>query len=260
MAIVSESDELKFSREQGFFDKSRTVRWTIILLFGLGLFSFLHFREVRVEMLELGRTAPRYIVAEADFTFPDEEATTILKQEALLDIGKIYAIDPDDVRKRRLDFENILIYDQEWRKRVLQSTFDEMYRAIERLEQTLIDIRFSDARTIEKMKELRFPTNNYHELAPFDPSQGAFFPEKVWDFIRAQAFGHQLFNPATVDFVIDFLKNKIWILKEDTQAERKLRKALQHNIQPKYTYVQSGSRIIDQGKRLRQGTLPCSRR
>lgn len=250
MAIVSESDELKFSREQGFFDKSRAVRWTIILLFGLGLFSFLHFREVRVEMLELGRAAPRYIVAEADFTFPDEEATTILKQEALLDIGKIFAIDPDDVRKRRLDFENILIYDQEWRKRVLQSTFDEMYRAIERLEQTLMEIRFSDARTIEKMKELRFPTNNYHELAPFDPSQGVFFPEKVWDFIRVQAFGHQLFNPATVDFVIDFLKNKIWILKEDTQAERKLRKALQHNIQPKYTFVQAGSRIIDQGEKV----------
>src|SRR5262249_11662436 len=83
-----------------------------------------------------------------------------------------------------------------------------------------------------------------------DPSQGVFFPEKVWDFIRTQAFGHQLFNPATIDFVIDFLKNKIWILKEDTQAERKLRKALQHNIQPKYTYVQSGSRIIDQGEKV----------
>ncbi|MBS0636723.1 MAG: HDIG domain-containing protein [Verrucomicrobia bacterium] len=250
MAFVNETSELKFSREQGFFDKSNAVRWTIVLLFGLGLFSFLHFREVRIETLELGRFAPHYIVAEADFTFPDEEATTILKQEALLDIGKIFAIDPDDVRKRRLDFENILIYDQEWRKKVLQSTFDEMYRAIERLEQSLLEIRFSDARTIEKMKELGFPTSNYHELSPFDPSQGVFFPEKVWEFIRQQAFGHQLFNPATVDFVIDFLKNKIWTLKEDPQQERKLRKALQHNIQPKYTYVQAGSRIIDQGEKV----------
>lgn len=250
MAQASSSDELKFSREQGFFDKSWAVRWTIIILFGFGLFSFLHFREVRVEMLEIGRLAPRYIVAEADFSFPDDEATTILKQEALLDVGKIFAIDPDDVRKRRLDFENILIYDQEWRKIVKQSTFDEMYRAIERLEQSLLEIRFSDARTIEKMKELQFSTKNYHELAPFDPTQGVFFPEKVWDFIRVQAFGHQLFNPNTIDFVIDFLKNKIWTLKEDSQAERQLRKALQHNISPKYTYVPAGSRIIDQGEKI----------
>ena len=250
MAIANNSDELKFSREQGFFDKSRAVRWTIILLFGFGLFSFLHFREVRVEMLEIGRLAPRYIVAEADFSFADDEATTILKQEALLDIGKIFAIDPDDVRKRRLDFENILIYDQQWRKTVKQSTFDEMYRAIERLEQTLHEIRFSDARTIEKMKELQFPTKNYHELAPFDPTQGVFFPEKVWEFIRVQAFGHQLFNPNTIDFVIDFLKNKIWTLKEDSHTERQLRRALQHNIAPKYTYVPAGSRIIDQGEKI----------
>jgi putative nucleotidyltransferase with HDIG domain len=250
MAVHTGSEELKFSREQGFFDKSPAVRWTIIVLFGLGLFAFLHYREVRIEMLELGRLAPRYIVAEVDFSFPDEEATTILKQEALLDVGKIFAIDPDDVRKRRLDFENILIYDQEWRKTVKQSTFDEMYRAIERLEQTLLEIRFSDLRTIEKMNQLNFSTKNYHELAPFDPSQGVFFPEKVWDFIRVQAFGHQLFNPNTIDFVIDYLKNKIWALKEDSQAERNLRKTLQHNIQSKYTYVPAGSRIIDHGEKV----------
>jgi len=250
MSIAGDNDELKFSREQGFFDKSHAVRWTIILLFGFCLFIFLHFREVRVDMLEIGRLAPRYIVAEVDFSFPDEEATTILKQEALLDIGKIFAIDPDEVKKRRLDFENLLIYDQEWRKTVKQSTFDEMYRAMEKLEQTLLEIRFSDARTIEKMKELHFSTKYYHELAPFDVSQGVFFPEKVWDFIRMQAFGHQLFNPNTVSYVIEFLKNKIWAMKEDSQEERKLRKALQHNIQPKYTYVPAGSRIIDFGEKI----------
>ncbi len=247
---VSDGDQLKFSREQGFFDKSRSVRWAILLFFGSCLFMFLHLREVYVEMAELGKIAPHYVVAEADFSYPDEEATTILKQEALLDIGKIYGVDPDDVRKRRLDFENILIYDQQWRKTVRQSTFDEMYRAIERIEQVLIEIRFSDARTIEKMKELGLPTKQYHELAPFDPAQGAFFPEKVWDFIKQSAFGHQLFNPATIDFVIDFLKNKIWNLKEDSQAERQARKALQQNIHQKYTFVPAGSRIIDQGERV----------
>lgn len=250
MPTINGSDELKFSREQGFFDKSRAIRWAIIIIFAFSLFCFLHLREVYVATVELGKVAPHYMVAEVDFSFPDEEATTILRQESLLDIGKIYAIDPDDVHKRGLDFKNILIYDQEWRKAVKQSTFDEMYRAIERLEQVLLEIRFSDARTIEKMKELDFPIKNFHELAPFDPSQGAFLPEKVWDWIKQAAFGTQLFNPTTIDYVIDFLKNKIWNLKEDTQTERRIRKFLQNNIQQKYTYVSAGSRIIDQGEKV----------
>src|SRR5262245_42587466 len=111
MPSVNESDELKFSREQGFFDKSRAVRWAILIFFGIALFCFIHLREMYVETIELGKVAPHYIVADVDFSFPDEEATAILKQEALLDIGKIYAIDPDDVQKRRRDFESVLIYD-----------------------------------------------------------------------------------------------------------------------------------------------------
>jgi putative nucleotidyltransferase with HDIG domain len=247
---ISDDAKVTLSREEGFFDTSTTVKMALVFLFGLLLFAFLHFREVDVETVEFGKSAPHYVVAEVDFSFPDEEATTILKQEALLDIGKIYAIDPDDIRKRHVDFKNILIYDQEWRKNVKQSTFDEMYRAIERLEQELLEIRFSDARTIEKMKELGISTKQYCELAPFDPNQGAFFPEKVWEFIKHKTFSHHLFNEATVDFVIDFLKNRIWKLKEDSQVERKIRKVLQQNVQQKYTFVHAGSRIIDQGEKI----------
>jgi putative nucleotidyltransferase with HDIG domain len=242
--------EVQFARDAGFFDKSNVIRWAITMVFAFGLFVFLHFREVRVEILELGTIAPRYIVAEVDFSFPDEEATTILKQEALLDIGKIYAIDPDEVRKRRLEFENYLIYDQEWRKVAKFSTFDEMYKAIEKLERFLIEIRFSDPRTIQKMKELGLKTKYCIELAPFDPVQGAFFPEKVWEFIKKNSFDEQVFHPGTIDFIADYLKNKIWMLKEDTFAERKLRKAIQAEIPTKYTEVPAGSRIIDQGDKV----------
>src|SRR5262245_47514454 len=84
--------ELKFSREQGFFDKSRTVRMLIGGLFALGLFLFLHIREVRLETLELGTIAPKYIVAQYDADFYDQEATLILKQEAVRDLGKIFKL------------------------------------------------------------------------------------------------------------------------------------------------------------------------
>ena len=56
-------------REQGFFDKSPLLRIAIILFFAASLFFFLHNREVRVEILELGTDADRYVVAQVDFEF-----------------------------------------------------------------------------------------------------------------------------------------------------------------------------------------------
>ncbi len=240
--------ELKFSREHGFFDKSLTVRWIIALFFGLGLFYFIHFREVRVPVLELGTIAPHYVVAETDFQFQDDDATAYLKQEASFDIGKIYFIDPDMVHKRRIEFENFLIYDREWRSVTKLSTFDEMSKGVEKLEKVLLELRFSDGRTISKLKELGINTTYFQENAPYDPSQGAFFPEKIWEFIEKQAFDKKVFHTGTIDYIIDYFKNKIWTLKEDAMLEKKARQLAEAGIEPKYTHIEAGSRIIDQGE------------
>ncbi len=79
---LENGNELKFSREQGFFDKSIGVKVLLALLFIVSLFMFLHFREVRVETFELGSIAPKFVVAQVDIDFYDEEATIILRQEA----------------------------------------------------------------------------------------------------------------------------------------------------------------------------------
>ena len=69
----------------------RILRWRV-LCFLPGL--FLHFREVRLDVLELNTSANRYIVAQTDFEFPDYESTIILKQQAMQDVGQIFQLDP----------------------------------------------------------------------------------------------------------------------------------------------------------------------
>lgn len=241
-------DELKFSREQGFFDKSLSVRLLIGLVFTLGLFLILHFREVRVEILELNSVAPGYIVAQVDFDFLDEEATVILKQEAVRDIGKIYEISDKEMRQRRMEFENFLIYNQEWRQSAQDSSFQEMYEGADLLEKIMRQVRFTDPRTLQKMKEVGMPTTHYLIYTPSDVAEGVRFPTPVWKYISDAALSD--LQKGTVSLVISYFQEQTWQVEEDIPIQRLLRKRIQASVPDKYTHVSAGSRIIDQGEKV----------
>ncbi|MCB0308997.1 MAG: hypothetical protein KDD48_06460, partial [Bdellovibrionales bacterium] len=81
----------------------------------IALAFFIHFREVRVDILELDSSAKNYVVAQVDFEFPDEEGTVIMRQQSAQDIGAIYELSSKAVEKKRLQFDNFLIHDQRWR-------------------------------------------------------------------------------------------------------------------------------------------------
>ena len=118
--------------------------WRIIVgaICAVCLAFFLHFREVRLEVLELNATAGRYIVAQVDFEFPDYETTIILKQQAMQDIGKIYQIDDKQIREVRYELEESLIHNKDWRAAAPSSTFEEMYKAADEIETLLLESPF----------------------------------------------------------------------------------------------------------------------
>lgn len=243
-------NELKFSREQSFFDKSSGIRWAIGFIFALSLFLILHFREERVEVLELNSIAPSYIVAQVDFDFYDEEATIILKQEALRDIGKIYEISEKEIRQRRIEFENFLMYNQEWRQSVDKASFDELYRGSENLEKTLLKLRFTDPRTLQKMKEMEMPVDSVLVFTPSELTNGYILPQRIWDYIRTDAFEGQNLSSTAVNYVISFFSSKEWAFDEDFYKQRSLRRKVQSSVQEKFTHVTAGTRIIDQGEKV----------
>lgn len=242
--------ELKFSREQGFFDKSMGIRILIGLLFTFALFVILHFREVRVEVWEFNSEAPGYVVAQVDFDYLDEEATIILKQEAVRDIGKIYQIPEKEIRQRRTEFENYLIYNQDWRKTAPDSTFEEMYKAVDALEKYLLQVRFTDPRTLQRAQDLSMPQTNFLVYTPSETGESVIFPSQIWDIISAQVFPEGVLHQGTEGVIIGYFQSKGWILDEDLNAERALRRRIQSKVADKYTHVLAGSRIIDQGERV----------
>lgn len=241
--------ELKFSREQSFFDKSMTIRFFIGLVFLSALFLFLHFREVRVEVLELNSIAPNYVVAQIDFDFLDEEATIILRQEAVRDIDKIYKLSGKDVRFQLKDFENFLM-SEEGRKSAEKVSFEELYSGASSLEKLMLNMRLSDPRTIQKIKEAHQPITQYQVYTPANLSDKITLPVQIWEHLFDKALPPTLYKKESIDFARDYFKNKTWSIEEDIPAQRQLRRMIQSLVPEKYTNVSAGSRIIDQGEKV----------
>jgi putative nucleotidyltransferase with HDIG domain len=247
---LENDNELKFSREQRFFDKSMGVKILLALLFIISLFMFLHFREVRVEIFELGSIAPKYVVAQVDIDFYDEEATIILRQEASRDIGKIYRINDNKIRESRLNFEKFLVTDPTWMSEGEGRTPDMMYSGVDLLEKNLRLAHFTDRRTLQKMLEVKLPSTFYMTFTPSDVQQPTLLPDPIWNELSTYAFSNRGFSQDTINFIINYFKPLKWQLEEDIGAQEAVRQRIQAKVPEKYTHISAGSRIIDQGEKV----------
>jgi putative nucleotidyltransferase with HDIG domain len=248
--LLENQQELKFSGEQGFFDKSHTIRYFIIGIFALALFAFLHFREVQVDILELNSIAPGYIVSQVNFDFSDEEATAILRQNALRDIGKIYQLSQKDVRQKRIEFENFLLYNQAWYEQAENNAFEQLYQGTDAMEKALMQLRLTDVRTLDKLKAEGFPTQHYQVYIPNTLFEQVQLPNFIWEDIQKEYFPSTAYTPFVTALVIEFFKHGHWHIEEDIPIQKQLRKRIQSEVPEKMSHVSAGNRIIDQGEKV----------
>lgn len=248
--MTDQDNELELTRESGFFDKSRAVRSILVVVLAICVFSFLHFREVRVETLELGTRVERYIVAQVDVEFFDEEATILLKSEAVRDIGKIYAIKEEEVRAARADFGKFLTIESDWRDRIKHGTYQDMSDNVVKLEDLLIATRFTDPRTLNILHSMKMPTETYQVFSPRDMSEKVLFPPQVWADIREFAFGEEEVQQDIVNYILEFFQVREWTLEEDNNTQRVLQKRVKARVPDQFTKISAGSRIIDQGEKV----------
>jgi putative nucleotidyltransferase with HDIG domain len=219
-----------------------------ICVFALAL--FLHFREIRLEVLELNTTAGRYVVAQIDFEFPDYETTIVLKQQAMKDVGEIYQIEDKQIRDARYALEEDLIHNKEWREVAPSSTFEEMYKASDGLETLLLEARFTDPRTMQKIKELNIADSSYFEFIPEGTNIPVALPLEFWARTATNLLQSDAFHKETINYIIQSFQSQHWSLAQDTALERSLRAQVARTIPEKMTKVSAGTRIIDQGERI----------
>lgn len=211
-----------------------------------------HFREVPMPIFILNSISGQYLIAQIDFEFPDDEATATLKQEAIRDIGPIYRINPAELGEIRLKFEHSLINSQEWRKELEQSTFEELTRGAGRLEKALSQIRFTNGRTLQKMKELKDDIKNFYVFTPKDAKSRENLPSKFWKEIQAKVFAPNGYRAETSDYIIEEFRKQLWDFKEDFSKERGLQQQIRDAIPEQFTLIEAGTRIIAPEERIEQ--------
>jgi len=227
-----------------------TKRLIVAILFFIALAAFLHFREVRMEVIEQGTIAESYIIAHVDFAFPDEEATLVIKQQSVRDIGAIYRIKEKQLRQIRFDFESHLLTRSDWRDKLKQATFDELYRGADAIEDVLSHARFTSSRTLQKMKDYGLSTEDYYLYTLENLQEPTVLPKTFWNKVREKAFISGNFSPETASFILDSFEKQTWTLQQDGAAERSLRQVVQEKVPDQYTQVTAGDHIIDPGERI----------
>ncbi|HSX11698.1 MAG TPA: HDIG domain-containing protein [Chlamydiales bacterium] len=241
-------DRLREGWQEWLASNNRGWRLIVGFICVFCLALFLHFREVRLEVLELNTTAGRYIVAQIDFEFPDYESTIVLKQQAMQDIGEIYQIEDRQIRDARYVLEEDLIHNKDWREAAPSSTFEEMYKAADELETLLLEARFTDPRTIQKVKELGSPDASYFEFIPEGANIPLTLPTEFWSRTTQQIAQSDAFNRQTIVYVVNSFQKRTWMLTQDVALERSLRAQVSRSVPEKITKVVAGTRIIDQGE------------
>jgi len=252
MARLDQIEKRKEFRMKFSWIKERKLALCLLIgfLFVLALTAFLNFREVRIEVLELGSVADRYLIAQVDFEFPDEDAGRILNQQAVQDIGSIYRLDEKEILNRRRALEEQLIHHPEWRKKLPKATFEELFFGVHQLQNALLQSRFTDERTLSKIKHFDLLKEKFF-LLPSEPLSGPLHLDpSFWERIEVEAFEGDPIPAEGADFLIQFFKERGWNLFNDTLSERNLRQAILESLPETYTRIEAGSRLIDSGEKV----------
>lgn len=245
-----ELEELRFSRTQSYFDKSRALHWCLIIVFSLVLFLMFHFRQAYVGTLELGKIAQNYVVAQIDFSFPDEEATSILRQEAIRGLGPIYQLDAEQLRDEVLLFQKHLFQIEEG-KFLQTENSQEIEKIFDTISHFLYESRFVDATFYSRLQKINSPILKKYPFFSMqeDLNEHQKLPSS-WSTRALKELQEEGESTEAFSEILSLLDNTLWQFQEDQGLTHTAQDEITQQIQPVQTRVRSGERIIDSGEQV----------
>ncbi len=213
------------------------------------IFLFIHFREVKVETLELGTQASSYVVAQTDFDFPDDYATNALKQEALKDLGPIFSFQEKMLSQVSYDFEYYLIHDSLWLDQLKNVSLEDLYQDIEIVVSFLKSLNFTDIATLKKMQKFDISTVDFMVFTSFK-GEKAEMPTEYWHRLENIFLKKHKLPKKEINFIFQFFAARNWQLKKNDKALADLKFLIESGIPQKYTEIKAGTRIVAVGEKV----------
>ncbi|MGL4348956.1 MAG: HD family phosphohydrolase [Chlamydiales bacterium] len=223
-------------------------RILIALILITVLTLFIHTREVRVESIQVDQLAKNYIIAQVDFTFPDEATTAVTKQEAIREISTIYSLDPREIKKEKNFFRKSLVRNDDWKRLNIHASSTDINSILDLLENYLLHSRFTDERTLRRIQEIPMPIREYYVCSP--RSNQTSLPGGVWNNLQEVILSQISIDPVIVDYIIHFYRNIEWRLSPDPLKQREIMQAIEAFVPIEYTNIKSGYHILSQGDRI----------
>ncbi len=237
--FLSKSSWLKLD-QKGWL-KDFLIGCVLVLCLGL----FINFKEIYVYHLELNSVANKYILAQAEFDFPDTETTRLIKEESIRDLGKIYYLQDTEISKVEKKVQDTLVERPFWRHELPTVSFDELIKASEALRDVLLKVKFSDQRTLTKLKQVGQFSKDFLIYSPSE--MAGVLSDDLWERIEQMTF---LVRTPANRFILQQYRAHSWGLQEDLGKQHFLSRLIKDSIPLKMTKVLPGSRIINKGDKV----------
>lgn len=223
-------------------------RGALLLFLVLFLAASIYFQEEHIETLELNTKASGYVVAEVDFYVPDVAAMSVFRQEHSKDIRRIYEVSRVGAKKKREYFRAFLLDHPSWRDQFNDISFEDMTLLIEQVEEELLQTRFVDRRTYEKIESLGKIDTDFLIFTPQSLDKSSFLPRSVWDHFRAKLLVRNEYPAAVIEYVITLYEDEKWTMEEDFDLQTSLRHIAKQTVPERMIKIEAGKRIISTGE------------
>ncbi len=221
-------------------------RLLLIGLLVITLATFFHFREEKVEFLELGSPAKHYVIALVDFSFLDKQATVFLKQEARSSIGTIYSLANAEIGDALFHFEQFLVNDSSWRTALPGVTFSQLYEGMNEVKTFLLQTFFTDHKTMQQLRQLNKLKTHYYQYAgdKAHPLVPAFWHD-VTDYLLRRGVDEKV-----AVYLVEYFSHKRWSLEINYAKQKKLQGDILAAIPKKFTKILAGTPLVIQGEEV----------
>jgi putative nucleotidyltransferase with HDIG domain len=229
----------------------KNYKWDYTLLFLLivAFATFFHFREKRFAVYELNSIAPKDIIATQDFSYMDKKKMLVLKQEALVDLGRILQIKESDLEHVE---ENFLLYLSNhplWRDSY-PVTYNEMKKLSEKVIKKLSIWHFTDRRTYKKREELHLSNQYYSVIDSGFEKKAITLPNDFWTKIYQEIIAKNPKFIKEVEFIISMFRANKYIMERDQEERLSMEKSIYQTVPNVYAERLKNDVIVKKGDKI----------